>query len=237
MKEQPQNQALGASETARFFCTKISPAASVVDEFKKHRKEPDMAKRENEGKKEKKQKKERKEKRKQYRGLLLNPISVPRARTRACEGRRNPQCHHSLPKLAPQGVRRERRRGMSEESKELFEKAKNMSLDEAYNYCLKLEYDREYSWRDGLQGGFDHQCILTTTLSILLRIPAKSRYSRITARAKKTSVFPKIQPQMLLQSSPSIFKPTAYLLVPTSSNMLVATCRRAGSVPTKVQSG
>ena len=47
-----------------------------------------MGKRENEGKKEKKQKKERKEKRKQYRGLLLNPISVPRARTRACEGRR-----------------------------------------------------------------------------------------------------------------------------------------------------
>ena len=47
-----------------------------------------MAKRENEGKKEKKQKKERKEKRKQYRGLLLNPISVPRARTRAYEGRR-----------------------------------------------------------------------------------------------------------------------------------------------------
>ena len=47
-----------------------------------------MGKRENEGKKEKKQKKERKEKRKQYRGLYLNPISVPRARTRACEGRR-----------------------------------------------------------------------------------------------------------------------------------------------------
>ena len=46
-----------------------------------------MAKRENEGKKEKKQKKERKEKRKQYRGLYLNPLSVPRARTRACEGR------------------------------------------------------------------------------------------------------------------------------------------------------
>ena len=45
MKEQPQNQASGASETARFFCTKISPAASVVDEFKKHRKEPNMAKR------------------------------------------------------------------------------------------------------------------------------------------------------------------------------------------------
>ena len=47
-----------------------------------------MGKRENEGKKEKKQKKERKEKRKQYRGLCPNPISVPRARTRACEGRR-----------------------------------------------------------------------------------------------------------------------------------------------------
>ena len=41
-----------------------------------------MAKRENEGKK------ERKEKRKQDGGLLLNPISVPRARTRVCEGRR-----------------------------------------------------------------------------------------------------------------------------------------------------
>ena len=47
-----------------------------------------MGKRENEGKKEKKQKKERKEKRKQYRGLYLNPISVPRARTRACERQR-----------------------------------------------------------------------------------------------------------------------------------------------------
>ena len=45
MKQQPQNQASGASETTRFFCTKISPAASVVDEFKKHRKEPNMAKR------------------------------------------------------------------------------------------------------------------------------------------------------------------------------------------------
>ena len=44
---------------------------------------------------------------------------------------------------------------MSEESKELFEKAKNMSRDEAYDYCLKLEYDREYSWRDSLQGGFE----------------------------------------------------------------------------------
>ena len=45
-----------------------------------------MGKRENEGKKEKKLKKERKVKRKQYRGLYLNPISVPRARTRTCEG-------------------------------------------------------------------------------------------------------------------------------------------------------
>ena len=50
--------------------------------------EPQMGKRENEGKKEKKQKKERKIKRKQYRGLYLNPISVPHARTRACEERR-----------------------------------------------------------------------------------------------------------------------------------------------------
>ena len=89
MKQQPQNQALGASETTRFFCTRISPAAGAAGELcTTRRKEPDMAKRENEGKKEKKQKKERKEKRKQYRGLLLNPISVPRARTRAYEGRR-----------------------------------------------------------------------------------------------------------------------------------------------------
>ena len=48
-----------------------------------------MSKRENEGKKEKNQKKERKEKRKPYRGLCLNPISVPRARTRACERRQD----------------------------------------------------------------------------------------------------------------------------------------------------
>ena len=84
MKQQPQNQALGASETTRFFCTRISPAAGAAGELcTGKRKEPDMAKRENEGKKEKKQKKERKEKRKQYRGLYLNPISVPRARTHA----------------------------------------------------------------------------------------------------------------------------------------------------------
>ena len=89
MKEQPQNQALGASETTRIFCTRISSAASVAGELcTDKRKETKMSKRENEGKKEKKQKKERKEKRKQYRGLLLNPTSVPRARTRACEGRR-----------------------------------------------------------------------------------------------------------------------------------------------------
>ena len=48
-----------------------------------------MSKRENEGKKEKKQKKERKEKRKQDGGLYLNPVSVPRARTRACERRQD----------------------------------------------------------------------------------------------------------------------------------------------------
>ena len=115
MKEHPQNQASGASETTRLFCTRISPAAGAAGELCTiQRKEPDMAKRENEGKKEKKQKKESKEKRKQYRGLLLNPISVPRARTRACEGRRNPQRHHCLSKLAPKGIRHERRRGMKD---------------------------------------------------------------------------------------------------------------------------
>ena len=65
MKQQPQNQALGASETARFFCTRISSAAGAAGELcTGKRKEPDMAKRENEGKKEKKQKKERKKGRK-----------------------------------------------------------------------------------------------------------------------------------------------------------------------------
>ena len=45
MKQQPQNQALGASETTRFFCTQISPAAGAAGELKQHKKEPDMAKR------------------------------------------------------------------------------------------------------------------------------------------------------------------------------------------------
>ena len=79
----------GASKTTRFFCTRISSAAGAADELcTTKRKDPDMGKRENEGKKEKKQKKERKIKRKQDGGLLLNPVSVPRARTRAYAGRR-----------------------------------------------------------------------------------------------------------------------------------------------------
>ena len=47
MKEQPQNQALGASETAHlFFCTRISSAAGAAGELcTGKRKEPDMAKR------------------------------------------------------------------------------------------------------------------------------------------------------------------------------------------------
>jgi hypothetical protein len=44
MKQQPPNQASGASETTRFFCTRISPAAGAAGELKQHRKEPDMAK-------------------------------------------------------------------------------------------------------------------------------------------------------------------------------------------------
>ena len=60
MKQQPPNQASVASETTRFFCTRISSAASVAGELcTGKRKEPDMAKRENEGKREKKQKKGR----------------------------------------------------------------------------------------------------------------------------------------------------------------------------------
>ena len=62
-----------------------------------------MGKRENEGKKEKNQKKERKEKRKQYQGLYLNPLSVPRARVRvrvhAREKRRRDSCVRILPPL------------------------------------------------------------------------------------------------------------------------------------------
>ena len=45
MKQQPQNQALGASETTRFFCTRISSAAGAAGELKQHRKEPHMANR------------------------------------------------------------------------------------------------------------------------------------------------------------------------------------------------
>ena len=53
MKEQPKNQASGASETTRFFCTRFPSAAGVADELcTTKRKEPDMGKRENEGKKE-----------------------------------------------------------------------------------------------------------------------------------------------------------------------------------------
>ena len=53
MKQQPQNQASGASETTRFFCTRISPAAGAAGELcTTRRKEPDRAKRENEEKKE-----------------------------------------------------------------------------------------------------------------------------------------------------------------------------------------
>ena len=40
MKQQPQNQASGASETTRFFCTQISPAAGAAGELKQHKKEP-----------------------------------------------------------------------------------------------------------------------------------------------------------------------------------------------------
>ena len=45
MNEQPKNQASGASETTRFFCTRISSAAGAAGELKQHRKEPDMANR------------------------------------------------------------------------------------------------------------------------------------------------------------------------------------------------
>ena len=47
MKEQPPNQASGASETTRLFCTRISPAASAAGELKQHKKEPNMANKKN----------------------------------------------------------------------------------------------------------------------------------------------------------------------------------------------
>ena len=69
MKNEPQNQALGASETTRFFCTRISPAAGAAGELcTGKRKEPDMAKRENEGKKKRKEDKE-----KTIRGFITKP--------------------------------------------------------------------------------------------------------------------------------------------------------------------
>ena len=43
-----KHKAICASETTRFFfCTQILPAASAAGEFKKHRKEPNMANKEN----------------------------------------------------------------------------------------------------------------------------------------------------------------------------------------------
>ncbi len=43
MKNKTTEHNPGASETTRFFCTRISSAASAADKFKKHRKEPNMA--------------------------------------------------------------------------------------------------------------------------------------------------------------------------------------------------
>ena len=37
---------------------------------------------------------------------------------------------------------------MSEEHYDAHEKAKDMTMEEAYDYCLKLEYDRERKHRD-----------------------------------------------------------------------------------------
>ena len=46
MKNEPPNQASGASETTHFFCTRISSAAGVAGELCiTQRKEPDMVKR------------------------------------------------------------------------------------------------------------------------------------------------------------------------------------------------
>ena len=45
MKQQPQIQASGASETTRFFCTRISSAAGAAGVLKQHKKEPNMANR------------------------------------------------------------------------------------------------------------------------------------------------------------------------------------------------
>ena len=45
MKEQPANQASGASETTRLFCTRISSAAGAAGELKNPKKEPNMANR------------------------------------------------------------------------------------------------------------------------------------------------------------------------------------------------
>ena len=99
MKQQPPNQASGASETARFFCTQISPAAGAAGELcTTQRKEPDMAKRENEGKKERKKErkeaKERKEgKEKTRRGFITKPnisTACAYARVRGAANRLNP---------------------------------------------------------------------------------------------------------------------------------------------------
>ena len=43
MNNETPQPATGASETTRFFCTRISSAAGAADELKQHKKEPNMA--------------------------------------------------------------------------------------------------------------------------------------------------------------------------------------------------
>ena len=50
---------------------------------------------------------------------------------------------------------------MSEEHYDAYEKAKDMTMEEAYDYCLKLEYDRERKHRDTDIGQIE-----TSTLSL-----------------------------------------------------------------------
>ena len=57
---------------------------------------------------------------------------------------------------------------MSEKLYDAYEMAKNMSLDEAYDYCLKLEYDRERKHRDTDIGQIDHREILGKAIFLFM---------------------------------------------------------------------
>ena len=69
---------------------------------------------------------------------------------------------------------------MSEKLYDAYEMAKNTSLDEAYNYCLKLEYDRERKHRDTHIGQIEASTLSLDQLVESFEDPSKIQiFSRV----------------------------------------------------------